>query len=276
LTTCWCTIVVLVALPTQNGAESAPPKEPVQRLSLFDGFENGRIADFWRKGDYGEGRYAPGAVVVSKDHARSGESCVRITVRQGDIDQAGDGGTRTERAELDSGKHPLLGRDAWYGFSFLVPPDFPVVDIRLVLAQWKQGGLRGGPLVAQRYRAGVHYLTIRTTAVGRADRKYALPKLTHGRWNDMIYHIRFSRGADGLVEVWMAGTKVVTHHGPTAFESGEPTIYNKFGLYRDRWEVPMTLYFDNYAAGEGRAAVDPARLDAKSHFQKEDRRTTRR
>ena len=63
-----------------------------------------------------------------------------ITVREGDIDAAGDDDTRVERAELDSGHFPLRGRDAWYGFSLLVPNDFPIVDDRLVIAQFKTIG----------------------------------------------------------------------------------------------------------------------------------------
>ena len=57
-----------------------------------------------------------------------------ITVREGDIDAAGDDDTRVERAELDSGHFPLRDRDAWYGFSLLLPKGFPIVDDRLVIA----------------------------------------------------------------------------------------------------------------------------------------------
>ena len=32
----------------------------------------------------------------------------------------------------------------WYGFSFLIPAGFPIVDNRLVIAQWKQDGVTAG------------------------------------------------------------------------------------------------------------------------------------
>jgi len=82
----------------------------------FDGFEGDSVASFWRPGDAGDGRYAPGAVAVSTDYARTGTKSVRITVREGDIEQKGDHGNQTERAELDSGRHAFVGRDVWYGF----------------------------------------------------------------------------------------------------------------------------------------------------------------
>ena len=74
-------------------------------LRLADGFESGSLGAFWLPGNYGTGLYAPGAVVVSKDYARSGIRSARITVKEGDVEQRGDDGRSVERAELDSG-HP--------------------------------------------------------------------------------------------------------------------------------------------------------------------------
>ncbi len=217
------------------------------RLLLEDGFEGGSLAEFWAPGDYGSGRYEPGAVAISSDFARSGRSSVRITVHKGDIDQPGDPGTRSERAELDSGKHALLDQQIRYRFSVLVPDDFPIVDNRLVIAQWKQDGVSGSPVVAQRFRGGHHYMTIRRIGGLSGERRYfQLPTLTTGAWHDMEYTIGFSTDDRGFVRVLMDGKEVVTYSGPTAFTQGTNRFYNKIGLYRDRWPTPMTIYFDNY------------------------------
>jgi hypothetical protein len=87
-------------------------------------------------------------------------------------------------------------------------------------------------LVAERFRDGKHGLTIRNpdSAWGRG-KNYSLPEIQFGRWNDMVYHIRFSQGEDGFVEVWLNGSGAVTYTGATAFKEGEDNIYNKFGLY---------------------------------------------
>ena len=134
---------------------SAQPRKGL-RMPLADGFESDSVADFWLPGNYGTGSYEPGAVVISKDYARSGTRSVRITVKEGDIDARGDDGQRVERAELDSGHYPLLGQDVWYGFSFLLPPGFPVVTNRLVIASCKQSDVEGSPLIGQRFRGGKH------------------------------------------------------------------------------------------------------------------------
>src|SRR5438132_269233 len=138
LTALGCVIVLPAGCdrpPTGATASPSAPEQPAHsstpspkglRMPLVDGFEADSLAGFWLPADYGTGLYAPGAITVSKDYARSGTRSVRITVKEGDIEQRGDDSRRVERAELDSGHYPLLGRDVWYGFSFLLPPGFPI------------------------------------------------------------------------------------------------------------------------------------------------------
>jgi Polysaccharide lyase len=248
---------------------SAPPAEGAGQAQsgparlLVDGFESGSIADFWLPGTYGTGLYVPGAVVVSKDYARSGVWSARITVKEGDVEQRGDDGRRVERAELDSGHYPLLGRDVWYGFSFLFPPTFPIVDNRLVIASWKQSDVEGSPLIGQRFRDGDHSLTIRRPGAAGSGKSYHLPDIHLGRWTDMVYRVRYSSGKEGRIEVWMNGTRVVSYEGPTASKEGADRFYNKIGLYRDRWKTPMTMYVDNYTLGDSFDRVDPSKFDRR-------------
>src|SRR5437763_16205709 len=71
-----------------------PPPNPTREL-LFDGFEGETVARFWLPGNYGSGLYVPGAVVISRDYARSGTRSVRMTVKEGDIRQPGGDGHDT-------------------------------------------------------------------------------------------------------------------------------------------------------------------------------------
>jgi hypothetical protein len=223
---------------------------------LKDGFEGKTLADFWLPGNYGSGLYVPGAIKISTNYARSGMYSAEITVHEGDIDAAGDGDTRVERAELDSGHFALRGREAWYGFSLLVPKDFPIVDDRLVISSCKQSDV-SRPIVAQRFRNGKHTVTIESQ--GR-EKSYNLPRIRLGQWIDMVYHLRYSTGTDGLVEIWMNGKQVVSYSGPAADPNAKNAFYNKIGLYRDRLKVPMTIYYDNYAMGASKEAVDAERM----------------
>ena len=159
---------------------SAQPRERV-RLPLVDGFEGDSLGSFWLPGNYGTGSHEPGAVVISKDYARSGTRSARITVKKGDVGARGDDGQRVERAELDSGHYPLLGQDVWYGFSFLLPPGFPIVRTRLVIASCKQSDAEGSPLIGQRFSSGKHSVTIRAPGVSGIGKSYPLPDIELGR-----------------------------------------------------------------------------------------------
>jgi hypothetical protein len=221
------------------------------------------LADFWLPGNYGTGSHVAGAVVVSEDYARSGKRSARITVHEGDVDAAGDDGKRVERAELDSGHFALAGRDVWYGFSFLLPPGFPVVDNRLVIGSNKQSDVEGSPLTGQRFRGGRHTFSIRPPGASGSGKSYDLPPLKLGQWVDMVYHLRYLPGEDGGIEVWMDGKREVNYRGPVASAAGANRFYHKVGLYRDRWKEPMTMYLDNYTVGDSFEAVDPATFDRR-------------
>lgn len=233
------------------------------RMPLADGFEADSPAAFWLPGDYGTGLYEPGAVTICTEYARNGTRSARVTLNEGDIEQRGDDGKRVERAELDSGHHPLLGQDVWYGFCFLLPPEFPIVDNRLVLASWKQSDVEGSPLIGQRFRGGRHSLTIRPPGAAGGGKSFRLPDIRLGQWCDMVYHVRYSVGEDGTIEVWMNCDRVVSYRGATASQLGADRFYNKVGLYRDRWNEPMTMYVDNYTIGDSYEAVDPLTFDRR-------------
>ena len=222
-------------------------------LDLADGFESGRLAEFWLPGNYGTGRYVPGRVVLSTNYARSGRYSAELTVREGDIKQGGAEDTINERTELDSGHYPLLGKEVCYGFSFLVPKDFPVRDVRLVISSSKQADV-DRPLTAQRYRNGKHTFTVEC---GGKRKDFTLPKIKRGEWVDMIFRARYAE-RDGLLEAWMNGKKVASYKGPLAEPGYRNSFYHKVGLYRDRMKEPMTIYFDNYRTGATVEKVDPS------------------
>lgn len=244
-----------VSNPADPASASGPVKE---RISLLrDGFEGSSLANFWLPGNYGSGLYVPGAIQLTTNVSRSGSQSVKITIHEGDVAAAGDAGTTVERDELDSGHYPLMGREAWYGFSFLIPKNFPIVDQRLVISSCKQSDV-SRPLTAERYRNGKHTFTIESQG---HKKSYKLPPIPLGHWVDMVFQSRYATGDDGLAQVWMNGKLVVSYHGPLADPKFKNAFYHKIGLYRDRMAQPMTIYYDNYTMGNSHAEVDPARFD---------------
>lgn len=189
------------------------------------------------------------AMVISGEFERLCKPTVCMTLREGGIEQSAPSGKRTE---LDSDRHVLLNLRIRVRFSFLIPEDFPIVDLRLVFAQWKQqwvkGSPRGSPMVAQRFINGRHYVTIRRSdSVSSKLRGFDLPELELGVWNDMEYTIRLATRDHGSVRVRMNGREMVSFDDPTAFIEGSRRFYNKIRLYRDRWPEPMTIDFSGYS-----------------------------
>lgn len=268
-------------------ANTLPAHAP---YGLQDDFEAGGLAAFWLPPGPEYERWVAGHITVQSRVVRHGRYAANVTVVAGDV-RVGD----SERDELDSRPWPLLGDEVFYGWSQLLPEDFPIVDDRLVMGQLKQAGLGDvraaaaclcaraqtvahatlyaltrrppraqiSPLWAQRFINGRWYFTVLTennssnSHVFDTNATYPL-----GVWNDMVVGVKYTRADDGWLRVWHNGTQLVDYRGPTAHaDEGNDAFYFKWGLYRDNWPTPWTAYFDTFSVGSSRSAVDPARFD---------------
>ena len=231
---------------------------------VYDGFESPTLGDLWTTE-----KFEPGAVVMQSAVVRAGKSAARITVHQGDRYEGTDasGSLVSERAELleRADLYAHEGGGCEYAFSIFIPPDFPVVPTRLVLAQWKQDNEKhatlDNPLVALRYVGGELYVTTQTDE--KKVVRFRTKEDIRGHWQDFVFRIRFSRNGDGFVRVSRNGREILDFEGATAYgeASGYPqsgVFYFKMGLYRDRMAEPMTAYFDEYRKRPLRADETPA------------------
>ena len=212
--------------------------------SAADGFESGTLSPLWKTH-----RVKPGSATVQREIVRSGTYALRLDLHEGDMAGRGGDGEVTERAEIQEadGLWARFGESYEYGFSLYVPPDFPIVDTRLVIGQWKQDcedcSKNRSPIIAQRFRRGVFFVTIETPEGRRPI--YRHPQSILGHWLDVRYRIRFA-WSEGAVTLWLNGARVAEYHGPLGYPDDPPGVYFRFGLYRDRLSQPMTIYFDNY------------------------------
>ena len=98
------------------------------------------------------------SAVIQSEHVRVGTRACRFELRPGDYISQG------HRAELRDPLNAPFDVPVWYGFSTLIPPEFPVEEgVGCVLAQWhdqaKLGDPSGKPPIAIRYRGGDLFLT---------------------------------------------------------------------------------------------------------------------
>ena len=245
-------------------AQDAKPPTPGD---VYDGFETAELGSVWDTS-----KFEPGAVTIQSDVVRVGQRAARIVLRSGDFYEPGSNGDpATERAELMESRK-LISKEATpyeYTFSLFVPKDFPIVPVRLVIAQWKQycpGNApcsNDSPVLAVRYIGG----QLRITQALGPDRRTQLYRAAHdlrGKWSDFKFNVRFAPDETGRVEAWLDDTRIVDYRGTTAYAegpaSGYPTpsvFYFKMGLYRDVMAEPMTLYFDEYRKRELAAGALP-------------------
>jgi len=221
-------------------------------VHVEDHFEKPELSSIWT-----DDRMVPGAYSVQSEIVHAGLGAARITLHPNDRFEAGsDDGPASERDELmEAGRFwSQAGRTYQYSFSLYLPRDFPIVDTRLVIAQWKQlcewGSCRpDNPVLAIRYAGGVLFVT-RKNDDGEV-RLFQSQGEMRGRWLDFRFVTRFSQSDDGAIDGWMNGQQIVHYRGVTAYRAarGYPAhgfFYFKMGLYRDLMREPMTIYLADY------------------------------
>lgn len=248
-------IFSLIAVCSLLAAIPSRAQDTTQSVDVYDGFETSTLSKLWSTD-----RFAPGAVQMQTNIFRAGHSAVQITVRPKDKFEAGiNGNSDSERAELLEAKKLTSKENEAYEFSFSMsfPKDFPVVPVRLVIAQWKQYCPEGGncsddsPVLAIRYIGGV--LKITQDLQGHQTVLYQETGEFRNRWLDFKFQTRFSTNATGRVKAWLGEKQLVDFTGVTANPENAATsypspsrFYFKMGLYRNVMPEPMTIYIDEY------------------------------
>jgi hypothetical protein len=246
-------LLLLATLPALSQTLPAPGAP----IDVYDGFETPILSPLWETT-----RIAPRALTLQSAITRAGHGAVKLTVRANDMFEAGQhGDADSERDELLEAR-VLTSREnvAYeYSWSMYLPADFPIVPVRLVVAQWKQycdsdsGPCSDdSPILAVRYVNGV--LSI-VQSFGRSEKAvlYEEKRDLRGHWLDLRFQVRFTPQSNGRIKAWLDNKQVVDFTGVTAnpenAATGYPTpgyYYFKMGLYRDVMPQPMTICLDEY------------------------------
>ncbi len=206
-------------------------------------FEENRIDPIWKKT-----KISKNSLEIQNSIVRQGKFAAKLTLKKGMILGRGEDGKITERVELkeEDKFHAEFEETHLYRFSFYMPKDFPIIDTRLVLGQWKQKG-KHNPIIAQRFVNGIFYVTVSSIKgkkkILELSKENSLDLM--GKWVDVEYKILFSQQTTSL-ELKIAEYKS-KYFGPLGYPEDEDRIYFKFGLYRDTSNIPMVIYFDNYS-----------------------------
>jgi hypothetical protein len=209
--------------------------------------------------------------VLSTNVARKGTSSARFEFAKTDpINYNG-----YLRAELQQDFKTDSTGDNWYGFSQFLPSDYVSDPVTEAVAQWHEvpdwdlGENWRSPPISMEIKNDHYFIKVMwaSAAVNTNQTKdgeiyYDLGPVDKNKWNDWVFHIKFSYQSTGVLEVWKNKTKVLTRNGPNSYND-ENFPYFKLGIYKWAWagsssspESKRVLYYDEVKVGNRNSNLD--------------------
>lgn len=266
----WLALVVITSC-----GPARPPNEGPEDLPFVEDFELGKIGPGWTSFAFEPATTPPedsDSVDIVTEPVRKGTYALKLTVQPGDEVYAGDRAHDKERAELvRQTSEAKEGRELWYSWSILLPTDYAYTPRGIswqLMGQWHDSPDPGEPAtgfsppIRMDYQPDLGTLRL---IYGRiqvfADQQQTVDvPITLGAWTDLMFHIKFSQGADGFAEVYKSGVQVGPRiTGPNMFNA-QPN-YLRIGLYRgpDNGGAGQSqtnvLFYDEIKIGTTREAV---------------------
>ena len=121
--------------------------------------------------------------------------------------------------------------ERWYAASYFLPGDYVYDATPEIVTQWHTVEASGSPMLALWTVSGqwrIVQMGKTYTVLGNYERN---------KWTDFVFHVKWSRGGDGLIEVWRNGTKVMSKTGPTLRSGLTIGPYFRTGLYKWGWNT---------------------------------------
>jgi hypothetical protein len=221
---------------------------------LFRGLETGDLSE-WRAQFYRG--YGAQAVTLLKPE---GGYALRFEMRSAD--------TKVVRAELQPhqkspGFRQQIGREYWYSFRMMLPSDWATQNGEsqtLFQAHQKSGCT---PPLALRVEGDQWRLKSRSTADKACNtndsRTYSLGRIETGRWVDWAIRVKWSYEADGVLQVWKNGTRVVSQRGPNLYNVDQGPS-PRIGIYKRKWSGAerQVYYVDSFRVCNHRESLSSA------------------
>jgi hypothetical protein len=251
-------IILLLHSGKQEGMD-------VDTILLESGFEDVSDFDKWTKETC-----RPGSLYISTEVARKGKSSARFEFTKADVTNY-NGYVRSELR-----LHSETENERWYGFSNYLTGDFVADPLAEKIAQWHEvpdwdlGESWRSPPISLGIENDRYYVQIlwaaaavNTNNTRDGDKKVDLGPVDKNKWNDWVFHIRFSYLSDGIVEIWKNKEKIFSYYGPNSFND-KHLPYFKIGIYKWGWkgwaeyspEDKRVLFYDEVRIGNRHASLD--------------------
>jgi len=198
------------------------------------------------------GACCPYSITRSDEVARSGKYSIRYELHINDEDVANS--KRAESARATDDESSLTER--WYGISYYLPKDYVSDVCPELITQWQS--LKGvSPPLALWTNNGIWQI------VQFGKEHTDLGAYETGKWTDFVFHVKWSTGSDGLVEVWKQGNKVFSITNANSYPDYNTGNYMKNGIYKWGWKKgyptnteKRVLFIDDVRIGDESASYD--------------------
>lgn len=199
------------------------------------------------------------SATLSSDFARKGGKSMRIELRRGD--PLISSSARSE-IEPDAGSSNSATSEAWYGFSMYVPSDWFVSTNPESPIQFHQQPNVSGSEPVGLWIDGANWEQMITKGLNVGNTYVTGPPVIKGAWTDVVMHIKWDAGTNGIVQTWINGVQFCDYHGITNFPG--QGYYAKVGAYKWYWQDASTkdngtsriYYFDEFRIGTAAATYN--------------------
>jgi hypothetical protein len=135
--------------------------------------------------------------------------------------------------------NPSSPTERWYGFSIFLPQTWHSDPAPESLTQWHQVTEGGSPPLAILTRGDDWVISQRDWSnVGSNNTiDQSVGRYARGQWTDWVVHVRWSAGADGLLEIWKNDQPVPGFGHKTGRNTfaNSSRHYMKIGIYKWQW-----------------------------------------
>ena len=205
-------------------------------------------------------------IVANTDAGSTVKNIERFEVRAGDCGSDpgwSDCANDRERSEITFAPDNSVGSEMWYGLNILVPKDYiNVYPTKVDFFQFYQPDPNGPVWMFQNYGGGL-YIDRQVNHKDTIIQPLMTAAELNGKWHNVILHVKWSNGKDGLFEVYIDNVPKYAYTGPTL--EGK-TVYFKYGIYRTyltRYEAKFNvkalptqvLYFNNVRRANTRTGL---------------------
>jgi len=157
--------------------------------------------------------------------ARFGSYSLRFELRKTDGDI---GWSKRAEACRYTKSEPAQKCERWYAASTYLPSDYTTDPSPELVTQWHTDA--GSPPLA----LWTHNGQWRITIFGKYQTK--LGNYEKNKWVDWVYHVKWSAGADGLIEIWKDNKLVFTKVGANIYSNSIGGAYMRVGIYKWPWK----------------------------------------